>query len=218
MSDTTRNIRTLLIDDHFVVRSGIVASLELEDDIEVVGEAESGKAGLTVYTEEKPDIVLLDLQLPDIDGIATAGQLLEIDSNAKILIFSTFAKDDQINAALEAGALGYLQKSSTREELLEAIRTVAEGEISIPAEIAERLEKLRTGPAITTREREIVALVSKGKANKEIAAALGIAEDTVKRHVSAILQKFGVNDRAGATVEAIRRGIIQVDDSASETK
>lgn len=218
MSDTTRNIRTLLIDDHFVVRSGIVASLELEDDIEVVGEAESGEAGLTVYAEEKPDIVLLDLQLPDIDGIATAGQLLEIDSNAKILIFSTFAKDDQINAALEAGALGYLQKSSTREELLEAIRTVAEGEISIPAEIAERLEKLRTGPAITTREREIVALVSQGKANKEIAAALGIAEDTVKRHVSAILQKFGVNDRAGATAEAIRRGIIQVDDSASETK
>lgn len=218
MSDTTRNIRTLLIDDHFVVRSGIVASLELEDDIEVVGEAESSEAGLTVYTEEKPDIVLLDLQLPDIDGIATAGQLLEIDSNAKILIFSTFAKDDQINAALEAGALGYLQKSSTREELLEAIRTVAEGEISIPAEIAERLEKLRTGPAITTREREIVALVSQGKANKEIAAALGIAEDTVKRHVSAILQKFGVNDRAGATAEAIRRGIIQVDDSASETK
>ncbi|MCG8603294.1 MAG: response regulator transcription factor [Verrucomicrobiales bacterium] len=217
MSDTARNIRILLIDDHFVVRSGIVASLELEDDIEVVGEAESGEAGLTVYAEEKPDIVLLDLQLPDIDGIATAGQLLEIDSNAKILIFSTFAKDDQINAALEAGALGYLQKSSTREELLEAIRTVAEGEISIPAEIAERLEKLRTGPAITTREREIVALVSQGKANKEIAAALGIAEDTVKRHVSAILQKFGVNDRAGATAEAIRRGIIQVDDSASET-
>lgn len=218
MSDTTRNIRILLIDDHFVVRSGIVASLELEDDIEVVGEAESGEAGITVYAEEKPDIVLLDLQLPDIDGIATAGQLLEIDSNARILIFSTFAKDDQINAALEAGALGYLQKSSTREELLEAIRTVAKGEISIPAEIAERLEKLRTGPAITTREREIVALVSKGKANKEIAAALGIAEDTVKRHVSAILQKFGVNDRAGATAEAIRRGIIQVDDSASETK
>ena len=217
MSDTARNIRILLIDDHFVVRSGNVASLELEDDIEVVGEAESGEAGLTVYAEEKPDIVLLDLQLPDIDGIATAGQLLEIDSNAKILIFSTFAKDDQINAALEAGALGYLQKSSTREELLEAIRTVAEGEISIPAEIAERLEKLRTGPAITTREREIVALVSQGKANKEIAAALGIAEDTVKRHVSAILQKFGVNDRAGATAEAIRRGIIQVDDSASET-
>ena len=209
--------KVLLVDDHFVVRSGIVASLGLEDDIEVVGEAETGKAGIEEYRKTQPNVVLMDLQMPDLNGIETTRSLLDKDAEAHVLIFSTFARDDEIEAALEAGALGYLQKSSSREELLTAIRTVANGETYLPASISERLDKLRTGPSITSREREIVALVAKGMANKEIAAALGIADDTVKRHVSMILQKFKVNDRAGATAEAIRRGIIHVEEGEDQT-
>ncbi|MCB1092670.1 MAG: response regulator transcription factor, partial [Verrucomicrobiae bacterium] len=116
-----------------------------------------------------------------------------------------------IQAALEAGALGYLQKSAGRDELITALRTVAAGRAYLPAGLAEHLAGLQLGPAITTREREILALVAQGRANKEIASALGIAEDTVKRHVSNIFQKLDVNDRAQATAEAIRRGIVRLD-------
>lgn len=204
-------MKLLLTDDHFVVRSGLVASLELEDDIEVVGEADSGEQCLQLYRETVPDVVLLDLQLPEKSGVETTADLLGADSEARVLIFSTFARDEEIREAFEAGALGYLQKSADREDLLEAIRTVAEGGTYLPAELAERLADLRLGPSITGRERQVIALVARGRANKEIAAELGIAEDTVKRHVSNLFQKFGAADRAQATAEAIRRGIVRMD-------
>lgn len=203
-------IPIMLVDDHFVVRSGLAASLELEDDIEVVAESERGEEALTHYAHQKPDVVMMDLQLPGLNGIETTERLLEIDPNARVLIFSTFARDDEIQAALEAGARGYLQKSACREELITAIRTIAAGRSYLPEGLAEKLATLKLGPIITLREREILALIAQGRANKEIAADLGIAEDTVKRHISNILQKFEVNDRAQATAEAIRRGIVKV--------
>jgi DNA-binding NarL/FixJ family response regulator len=126
------------------------------------------------------------------------------------LIFSTFARDDEIQAALDAGALGYLQKSASREELLAALHQVARGLRTLPPQVARRLAALRLGPAITSREREILALIAAGRANKEIAGSLGVSEDTVKRHVSHILEKLDVNDRAQATAEAIRRGILKM--------
>jgi two-component system NarL family response regulator len=129
---------------------------------------------------------------------------------AHVLIFSTFARDEEIRSALKAGALGYLQKSSSREALLKAIRAVAKGERSLPDEIAQRLKDHLAEPEITPREREILTLVTGGNANKEIAATLGISEDTVKQHVSRILMKLKVNDRAQATAEAIRRGLVKV--------
>ncbi|WP_395748213.1 response regulator [Prosthecobacter sp.] len=203
-------ISLLLIDDHFVVRSGLVASLELEDDLKVVGEADRGEEAVALFGKKKPDVVLMDLQLPGISGIEATAAVMAEHPGARVLIFSTFARDDEIQAALKAGALGYLQKSSSRDDLLAAIRMVAKGERSLPADIAQRLKERLSEPEITPREREILALVTRGNANKEIAATLGIGEDTVKQHVSRILMKLKVNDRAQATAEAIRRGLVQV--------
>ena len=204
-------MNVMIVDDHFVVRSGLVASLELEDDITVVAEAENGESVVDLYLKAKPDVVLMDLQLPGWNGIETTERLLEVVPRARVLIFSTFVRDDEIQVALASGALGYLQKTAGRDELISALRLIAAGQSYLPAGLATRLAGLKLGPAITLREREILALVAKGRANKEIAAELGIAEDTVKRHISNVLQKLEVSDRAQATAEAIRRGIIRVD-------
>jgi DNA-binding NarL/FixJ family response regulator len=201
-------IKLLIIDDHFVVRSGLVASLELEDDLKVVAEADRGEDAVALHAQHSPDVVLMDLQLPGVSGIEATACLRAANPKARVLIFSTFARDDEVQAALKAGACGYLQKSASRDALLTAIRRVARGERSLPADLETRLAQRHAEPEITPREREILALIAKGRANKEIGAALGIAEDTVKRHVSSILDKLRVNDRAQATAEAIRRGII----------
>jgi DNA-binding NarL/FixJ family response regulator len=203
-------LRLLLVDDHFVVRSGLVASLELEDDLQVIAETDRGEEVVALYHRHEPHLVLMDLQLPGISGIEATAALLDAHAGARVLIFSTFARDDEIQSALHAGALGYLQKSASRDELLTAIRTVAAGQTSLPIEIERRLRTLGAEPGITPREREILTRVAQGNANKEIAADLGISEDTVKQHVSRILVKLRVNDRAQATAEAIRRGLVKV--------
>jgi len=208
MSDS--RITLLLVDDHFVVRSGLAASLELEDDLKVAGEVDRGELALEAYARLKPQLVLMDLQLPGISGIETTTKLLEAHPQARVLMFSTFARDEEVQAALRAGALGYLQKSSSRDDLLSAIRTVARGDKWLPADLEARLRERTAEPEITPREREILTLVTQGNANKEIAATLGIGEDTVKQHVSRILMKLKVNDRAQATAEAIRRGLVRV--------
>ena len=200
----------LIVDDHFVVRSGIAASLELDDAIKVVGEVERGEDAVAAYRQHQPRVVLMDLQLPGISGIAATAALRSHDPNARVLIFSTFARDDEIQSALDAGALGYLQKSASRDELLAALRAIAQGRRHVPPELNRRLSALRLAPAITPREREILALIATGRANKEIAGLLNVSEDTVKRHVSHILEKLDVNDRAQATAEAIRRGIVKM--------
>lgn len=209
-SDSSSRLKVLIVDDHFVVRSGLAASLELDDTIEVVGEAERGEDVVAVYRQLHPRVVLMDLQLPGMSGAEATVALRVFDPAARVLIFSTFARDDEVQAALDAGALGYLQKSASRDELLAALQHVARGNRSLPPEVARRLAALRLGPAITPREREILALIAAGRANKEIGAELGVSEDTVKRHVSHILEKLDVNDRAQATAEAIRRGIVKM--------
>ena len=204
-------MKVMIVDDHFVVRSGLVASLELEDDITVVAEAERGEEAPALLVSAKPEVILMDLQLPGWNGIETTERLLELAPAARVLVFSTFARDDEIQSSLDAGALGFLQKTASRDDLIAALRRVAAGERSLAPEIATRLAGLKLGPAITLREREILSLIAKGRANKEIASALGIAEDTVKRHISNVLQKLDVSDRAQATAEAIRRGIVKVE-------
>lgn len=204
------SLTVLIVDDHFVVRSGLAASLELDDTIKVVGEVERGEDLVAAYTRHKPRVVLMDLQLPGISGIGATAALRAHDPAARVLIFSTFARDDEIQAALDAGALGYLQKSASRAELLDALHAVGQNRRSLPPELARRLNAIRLGPAITPREREILAFIAAGRANKEIAATLNVSEDTVKRHVSHILEKLDVNDRAQATAEAIRRGIVKM--------
>ena len=201
-------LKLILIDDHFVVRSGLVASLELEEDMSVLAESDRGEEASALFVKHRPDVVLMDMQLPGISGVEATARLRTAHPEARVLIFSTFARDEEVSAALKAGALGYLQKSASRDELLRAIRSVAQGMRALPADLEARLALRTAGPEITPREREILALIAQGKANKEIGATLGIAEDTVKRHVSSILDKLQVNDRAQATAEAMRRGLV----------
>lgn len=205
-----RPISLLLVDDHFVVRSGLAASLELEDDLRVLGEADRGESVIAAFERLRPDLVLMDLQLPGMTGIEATAALVRTHPGARVLIFSTFARDDEVQAALRAGALGYLQKSSSRDDLLRAVRTVAQGGRYLSEELARRLDERQAEPEITPRELEILALVAQGNPNKAIAAQLGIGEDTVKQHVSRILAKLKVQDRAQATAEAIRRGLVRV--------
>lgn len=203
-------LNVLIVDDHFVVRSGLVTSLELDDDIRVVAEAECAEDALPAYRTHRPTVVLMDLQLPDQSGVRATAALRAFDPPARILIFSNFTREDEIQAALDAGALGFVSKSASRTELLSALKTVAQNRRHLPVDLAQRLTAARLGPAITTREREILAHIAAGHANKEIAALLSISEFTVKRHVSHILQKMAVNDRAQAAVEAIRRGLVKL--------
>jgi DNA-binding NarL/FixJ family response regulator len=203
-------LTVLIVDDHFVVRSGLSAALEVESDITVIGEAKRGDEVLAVYQRQRPNVVLMDLQLPGLSGVQATAALRIHDPQARILVYSTFAHDDEVQSALDAGAGGYVQKSAPRDELLTALRRVAAGGDYLPPELSQRLANLRLRAAITTREREILALIANGHANKQIAALFEISEDTVKRHVSHILEKLNAHDRAQAIAEAIRRGISKV--------
>lgn len=203
-------IRILVVDDHHVVRSGLAASLGLEDDLSVVAEAGNSDEALAQFRKHHPDVVLMDLRLPGANGIAITASLRSESPDARVLMFTTFDGDEDVYRAMQAGARGYLLKSAPREELLRAIRTIASGERFLPPELSLRLAHRVSGPDLSEREIEVLRLVSAGKSNKEIGATLHIAEDTVKRHVSNILEKLGVNDRAQAATEAIRRGFLHL--------
>lgn len=202
-------ITVLIADDHFVVRSGLAASLGLEDDIEVVAEADSGAPVLALFEKHAPTVVLMDVRLGvGADGIETARELCAAHGHAKVLMFSTHGRDEDVFRAVKAGAKGYLLKTAPRDELLRAIRTVASGERYLPPALADRLAERLSQPDLSPREREILHLIRRGKSNKEIGAALFITEDTVKRHVSNTLAKMHVSDRAEAVAEALRRGLL----------
>jgi len=204
-------IRILIADDHHIVRSGLAASLGLEDDLQIVGEAENGAQAIAAYREAKPDVVLMDLRMAGGSGIETTATLRAEAPEARVIIYTTFDGDEDVYRAVQAGALGYLLKSAPRPELLAAVRAVAAGERYLPPELAKRLAARVAGPDVSEREIEVLRLISAGKSNKEIGGLLHIAEDTVKRHVSNILMKLGVSDRAQAATEAIRRGFLHFD-------
>ena len=204
-------IRLLVVDDHHVVRSGLAASLGLEDDLTVVAEASNGDDAVAQFRKHQPDVVLMDLRLPGADGIAATAALRSEWPHARVLMFTTFDSEEDIYRAMRAGARGYLLKSAPREELLAAIRAVAAGERHLPPALAQRLAGRISTQEVSEREREVLQLMARGKANKEIAVALGISEETVKRHASNLFVKMGVADRAQATSEGIRRGLIHFD-------
>lgn len=204
-------ITILVVDDHFVVRSGLAASLGLEADLTVVAEAESGDEAITLYRRHRPAVVLMDLMLTGVTGIEATERLRSEFPEAKVLIFSTFARNEEIYQALKVGAKGYLLKTAPRAELLNAIRTVAAGNRFLPPLLTERLAERLAQSELTPREREILQLIRRGRSNKEIGAGLFIAEDTVKRHVSNLMQKLQAGDRAQAVAEALRRGLISLD-------
>jgi DNA-binding NarL/FixJ family response regulator len=205
-------IRVLLVDDHAVVREGIRAFLQLQPDIEVVGEAEGGDAALAIAAEVEPDVVLMDLVMPDGDGISALRHLRETQPKAAVLILSSYIDDAQVFGAIQAGAAGYQLKDIQPEALADAIREVHAGRPALHAEAQARLmhrgQGLAPGSNLTPRERDVLRLLTEGFANKEIATRLLVSEKTVKTHVSSILAKLGVQDRTQAALAAVRQHLV----------
>ncbi len=210
MPDNPKALRLLLVDDHFVVRSGLAASLLLEDDMQVIAEANDANEAVAAYESHGPDVVLMDLQMGETHGVDAVARICQDHPDARILVFSSFARDEDIYRAIRAGALGYLQKAAPRQDLLDAVRQVAKGSRYLPREIAQRLADRLGRPEPSPREREVLALIARGRSNKEVASDLGLSEDTVKRHVSNLMAKLGAQDRTQAVTEALRRGLIEV--------
>jgi two-component system, NarL family, response regulator LiaR len=201
-------IRVLIADDHLVVRQGLRTFLDLQPDIEVVAEAGDGAEALTAALEHEPDVVLIDLVMPNVDGIEAIRGLRERVPAARAIVLSSFIDDEKLFPAVRAGAAGYLLKDVQPQELVEAIRTVHGGGALLHPRVASRLlEDMATDP-LTPREREVLSLIGRGMANKVIARELSLSEKTVKAHVSSILAKLGVTDRTQAALYAVRAGLV----------
>ena len=203
-------IKILCVDDHPVVLDGLSAIIAMQPEMELAATASSGETALKAFREHRPDVSLVDLRLPDMSGFELIKAFREIDNRAKAIVLSSYDGDADIQRALDAGAQGYVAKGLVRDELLTAIRTVSAGGKHIPASIAQRLVGHMHSDAISERERQVLSLVAAGKRNKEIAADLSIAEDTVKMHVRNIFSKLDVTDRTEAVTVALRRGIIHL--------
>lgn len=204
-------IRIMIVDDHFVVRMGLVGSINIEPDMIVEVEASSGPQAVASFRQHRPDIVLMDLKLPGMSGLETTSIICTEFPEAAVIMLSTHDREEDIYRALQAGARTYLLKTAAREELLHTIRTVHAGERCISPVIGARLAERMTHSELTSRELEVLKLIATGKSNKEIGAVLQIAEVTVKLHVGRILAKLKVSDRTQATTTALQRGILQLD-------
>ncbi len=205
-------IRIFVTDDHPVVRDGLVTLLETQDDFEIVGQAGSGEETLQALSAQQTDILLLDLEMPGIDGLAVIQQLRQQHHPARIIVFTAFDTDERIVSAIRAGVKGYLLKGASRQELYHAIRVVYQGQSLIQPVVASKLfDHLRDNiEKLTARELEVLTLLAKGAKNKAIADQLFISERTVKFHVSTILSKLGAHNRTDAVQIGIKKGIIQL--------
>jgi NarL family two-component system response regulator LiaR len=201
-------IRVLIADDHAVVRQGLRTFLDLQEDIEVVAEASDGVEALDAAERLEPDVVLIDLVMPRMDGIEAIRRLRERAPAARAIVLSSFIDDDKLFPAVRAGAAGYLLKDVQPQELVEAIRTVHAGGALLHPQVAARLLEEMTENPLTPREREVIALIGRGMPNKLIARELSLSEKTVKAHVSNILAKLGVTDRTQAALYAVREGLV----------
>jgi DNA-binding NarL/FixJ family response regulator len=207
-------IRLLIVDDHPVVRDGLRGMLERQPDFEVVGEAGDGKEALSSAERLKPDIVLMDLRMPIMDGVTALGEIKTRQPQIQVLVLTTYDSDADILPAIEAGAAGYLLKDSSREDLYEGIRAAARGETVLAPTVAARLVGRMRMPAddqLSSREVEVLQLVAEGASNSDIAAQLHISQATVKSHLVNIFGKLGVSDRTAAVTAALRRGILRLE-------
>ena len=210
----TKNIRILISDDHPVVRTGLSGMLSGEQDLEVVGEATNGSEAVALANRLIPDVILMDLRMPEMDGVEAISRIKDRHPEMNILVLTTYESDADILRALEGGATGYMLKDTPREDLFEAIRAVAEGKSPLAPDVAARLVQRIRGPVdelLTTREIEILEHVAQGASNKEIARQLWISDTTVKSHVLHIFNKLEVTDRTAAVTVALRRGIISLE-------
>jgi DNA-binding NarL/FixJ family response regulator len=203
-------IRVLVADDHPIVRGGIVALLAAADDMEVVGEASDGAEAVELAAALSPDVILMDLRMPMLDGDAATARILEHRPEARVLILTTYETDASILTAIEAGASGYLLKAAPQEEILAGVRSVARGDVALAPAIAALLVKRVAQPAITLspREKQVLALVAQGDSNPTIAKKLFLGEATVKTHLLHVFEKLGVSDRTRAVTRAMELGLI----------
>jgi DNA-binding NarL/FixJ family response regulator len=202
-------IRILIVDDHFMVRIGLKGALASEKDVEVVGEAGSGAEALELFAELRPEVILMDGILPDIHGIEVTRRILEIDPAAKVILVSINDTAADVHRALEAGAWGYIPKSCEKDSIMRAIRSVVDGVRFLPPDLSKKLAERNLHPLLSSRETEVLKLISKGLANKQIAAELSLGEATVKTHVRHILDKLEAPDRTRAAVVAMERGLLR---------
>jgi DNA-binding NarL/FixJ family response regulator len=206
---TGNRIRILTVDDHPLVLEGIASVLQRQPDMELVGEASDGYQAIEAFGKLRPDVALIDLQMPGMNGIDTIIAILEKWPGARCVVLTTYAGDVQATRALKAGAKGYLLKSMLRKDLIDTIRTVHSGKSRIPAEIATELASHLTSDALSAREIEVLRMVGEGCSNKIVADHLKISEDTVKGHMRSILSKLNANDRTHAVMIAVKRGFIE---------
>ena len=211
----SKAIRIVVADDHPIVRAGIVGLLDQAPGIEVVGEASDGAEAVELAASERPDLVLMDLRMPGVDGASATASIVAAGQGTRVLVLTTYETDDHILAAIEAGASGYLLKAAPQAEILAGIRAVAAGETVLAPSIAAKLvSRVRADaasvapPALSPREHEVLALVAEGRSNPEIARSLYIGEATVKTHLLHAFEKLGVNDRTRAVTRAMELGLL----------
>ena len=214
-------IRVLITDDHGVVRQGLRMFLSLDPDIQVVGEAQDGQEALAMARELKPDVVLMDLLMPVMDGLESTKTIRTELPEVEVIALTSVLEGASVTGAVRAGAIGYLLKDTDAEELHRAIRGAAEGRVQLAPEAAARLMREVRAPenpeALTDRETEVLRLLARGKANKQIASALFVEEKTVKAHVSSILRKLGVHSRTQAALHAVRTGLVSAEELGDES-
>lgn len=206
----TPPIRILLVDDHLMVRLGLASMLGQERDLHVVAEASSGAEAIKQSDVHRPDVVLMDIRLPDMSGIEATAVIVKRRPEIKVVMLTTYEGDEDVFQAIKAGAKAYFTKSVAGPELVQAIRAVHGGQFCLPPDIAGKLAQRYSLPELTPREREILERIAGGRSNKEIAALLNLAENTVKNHVHVILEKLDVQDRTQAVTNAIKRGILHI--------
>jgi NarL family two-component system response regulator LiaR len=216
MFGSTEAIRVLVVDDHAVVREGLRTFLELQEGIEVVGEAEDGGEAVRAAAELRPDVILMDLVMPRVDGVAAMRELRRRLPSSRVIVLTSFAEDDRLLPAIQAGAAGYLLKDIEPRELARAVRAAHAGEALLDPAVAARLVDAIAQPPgepptdrLTARERQVLELIGRGLSNKLIARELGISEKTVKTHVGHVLAKLGVTDRTQAALHAVRAGLVE---------
>ncbi len=204
-------IGLMLVDDHFVVRMGLAASLGLEPDMKIVAECNSGEEAIAQFRRHRPDVVIMDNQLPGATGAEAAATIRQESPDARIIVLSVHDGEEDIYRAVQAGAVGYLHKAARRDEIVTAIRSVASGQTCFPPAIAAKLDARRQQANLSKRELEVLRMIVEGHSNKEIARELNLAQVTVKLHVGHVLEKLGVLDRTQAATTAIQRGIVHLE-------
>jgi DNA-binding NarL/FixJ family response regulator len=210
MTSATASIRLLCVDDHRLVRKGIARIVETQADMEVVAEASNGEEAIEQFKRHRPDVTLMDIELPRMSGLDAIGAIRDAEPDARIVMLTMYHGEEDVYRAVQAGAAAYLLKDAVPEDLIRVIREVHAGARVFPPEIVAALEQRASQPALTARERQVLELMAAGKRTKEIAATLGISSETASAHVKSIFTKFDLHGRSAVVAEAVRRGIVRL--------